>query len=152
LGITSLPPRAIRAGFPRLSERRKVAFEPAAGQRKYNKNRQEEALFRQESRQNKGSLCCKSLHISLFFDGTNNNEPNDTASTPPHPSNVAKLYHACAPDDRKANERGFYAFYIPGVGTPFPRIGTYDYYSSGLQFAVGGEDRINWGWCSYVMP
>ena len=109
------------------------------------KTGREEALFRQESRQNKGSLCCKSLHISLFFDGTNNNEPNDTASTPPHPSNVAKLYHACAPDDRKGNERGFYAFYIPGVGTPFPRIGTYDYYSSGLQFAVGGEDRINWG-------
>lgn len=89
--------------------------------------------------------CCKSLHISLFFDGTNNNEPKDTAGTPPHPSNVAKLYHACAPENRQANEHGLYAFYIPGVGTPFPQIGTYDYYSAGLQFAAGGEDRINWG-------
>lgn len=105
----------------------------------------EETKFRQASRQEKSNPCCKSLHISLFFDGTNNNEPKDTRSTPPHPSNVAKLYHASAPEDRRANERGFYAFYIPGVGTPFPQIGTYDYYSSGLQFAVGGEDRINWG-------
>ena len=105
----------------------------------------EEALFRQESRRQKSSPCCKSLHISLFFDGTNNNALKDTACMPPHPSNVAKLYRACAPDDLMANERGFYAFYIPGVGTPFPQIGTYDYYSSGLQFAVGGEDRINWG-------
>ena len=55
------------------------------------------------------------------------------------------MYHASAPENRKANERGFYAYYIPGVGTPFPQIGTYDYYSAGLQFAVGGEDRINWG-------
>ncbi|MDD9341143.1 MAG: DUF2235 domain-containing protein [Providencia heimbachae] len=80
-----------------------------------------------------------------MFDGTNNNEPKDTASTPPHPSNVAKLYHASAPENRQANESGFYAYYIPGVGTPFPQIGTYDYYSAGLQFAVGGEDRVNWG-------
>ncbi|MBK4713992.1 T6SS phospholipase effector Tle1-like catalytic domain-containing protein [Tenebrionibacter intestinalis] len=105
----------------------------------------EETQYRQQARREKGNPCCKSLHISLFFDGTNNNEPKDTASTPPHPSNVAKLYHACAPENRRANEYGFYAFYIPGVGTPFPQIGTYDYYSTGLQFAVGGEDRINWG-------
>ena len=43
----------------------------------------EEALFRQESRRQKSSPCCKSLHISLFFDGTNNNALKDTASTPP---------------------------------------------------------------------
>lgn len=105
----------------------------------------EEVRFRRRSLREKRGSCGKSLHISLFFDGTNNNEPKDTGSTPPHPSNVAKLYHACAPEDRKANQQGFYAFYIPGVGTPFPRMGTYDYYSAGLQFAVGGEDRINWG-------
>ncbi|MCT4713461.1 DUF2235 domain-containing protein [Enterobacteriaceae bacterium H18W14] len=109
------------------------------------KTEREEARFRQECRGTRNNPCCKSLHISLFFDGTNNNEPKDTAAAPPHPSNVAKLYHACAPEDRRANDRGFYAFYIPGVGTPFPQIGTYDYYSTGLQFAVGGEDRINWG-------
>lgn len=109
------------------------------------KTAEEEFRHRSECYRKVKNSCCKSLHISLFFDGTNNNEPNDTASTPPHPSNVAKLYHACSPEDRQANESGFYAYYIPGVGTPFPQIGTYDYYSAGLQFAVGGEDRINWG-------
>nr|ELR5199671.1 DUF2235 domain-containing protein [Providencia rettgeri] len=109
------------------------------------KIRQEESRHRSDCYRKLKNSCCKSLHISLFFDGTNNNEPNDTGSTPPHPSNVAKLYHASAPENRQANESGFYAYYIPGVGTPFPQIGTYDYYSSGLQFAVGGEDRINWG-------
>ncbi|OAT33220.1 T6SS phospholipase effector Tle1-like catalytic domain-containing protein [Proteus myxofaciens] len=109
------------------------------------KIRQEEFQHRSNCHRELKNSCCKSLHISLFFDGTNNNEPNDTSSTPPHPSNVAKLYHASAPENRQANERGFYAYYIPGVGTPFPQIGTYDYYSAGLQFAVGGEDRINWG-------
>ncbi|EMN0831506.1 DUF2235 domain-containing protein [Providencia rettgeri] len=109
------------------------------------KIKQEESRHRSDCYRKLKNSCCKSLHISLFFDGTNNNEPNDTGSTPPHPSNVAKLYHASAPENRQANESGFYAYYIPGVGTPFPQIGTYDYYSSGLQFAVGGEDRINWG-------
>ncbi|MET4863214.1 DUF2235 domain-containing protein [Morganella psychrotolerans] len=105
----------------------------------------EETRHRHDSRRGNKNPCCKSLHVSLFFDGTNNNEPNDTGSTPPHPTNIAKLYHASAPENSKANENGFYAYYIPGVGTPFPQIGTYDYYSAGLQFAVGGEDRINWG-------
>lgn len=109
------------------------------------KTGREEVRYRLASRRDKSNLCCKSLHNSLFFDGTNNNEAKDSAGPSPHPSNVAKLYHASAPEDRRAHERGFYAFYIPGVGTPFPQIGTYDYYSSGLQFAVGGEDRINWG-------
>lgn len=102
----------------------------------------EEALFRQESRRQKSSPCCKSLHISLFFDGTNNNALKDTACMPPHPSNVAKLYRACAPDDLMANERGFYAFYIPGVGTPFPQIGLL---SAARTVSTGG-------WCSCVMP
>ncbi|QCJ70112.1 hypothetical protein C9446_09775 [Providencia heimbachae] len=89
--------------------------------------------------------CCHSLHISLFFDGTNNNEPYDTKKAkPPHPSNIAKLYHANTPNNQDMNEKGFYSYYIPGVGTPFPEIGTYDYYSEGLTYAKGGEDRINW--------
>ncbi|PMZ82867.1 hypothetical protein C1X61_30245, partial [Pseudomonas sp. FW215-T2] len=41
--------------------------------------------------------CCHSLHISLFFDGTNNNEFNDTKKN--HPSNIAKLFHASIQDD-----------------------------------------------------
>ncbi|SNY79172.1 DUF2235 domain-containing protein [Enterobacter sp. CC120223-11] len=130
---------------PAFPERGRLPLSHREAIENIKKTEREEAQFRQECRGTRNNPCCKSLHISLFFDGTNNNEPKDTAAAPSHPSNVAKLYHACAPEDRRANERGFYAFYIPGVGTPFPQIGTYDYYSSGLQFAVGGEDRINWG-------
>ncbi|MCT8263524.1 DUF2235 domain-containing protein [Proteus terrae] len=89
--------------------------------------------------------CCKSLHVSFFFDGTNNNNKNDTDdANPPHPTNVAKLYHACAPNDYQAKQKGFYAYYMPGVGTPFPEIKTYEYYSSGLTYATGGQARISW--------
>lgn len=90
--------------------------------------------------------CVKNVHVSLFFDGTNNNEPYDTKKAkPPHPSNVAKLYHASAPEVKEAILAGFYAYYIPGVGTPFPEIGTDEYYNPGLTYAAGGEARVSWG-------
>lgn len=41
------------------------------------------------------SPCCKTLHISLFFDGTGNNLNHDLyESTPPHPTNIARLFRA----------------------------------------------------------
>ncbi|WP_420901466.1 phospholipase effector Tle1 domain-containing protein [Escherichia coli] len=85
-----------------------------------------------------GFTCSQSLHISLFFDGTNNNEYNDTKAS--HPTNIAKLFHTSI-EDRNA---GYFSYYMPGVGTPFPKIGEMDYSNSGLEFATGGEDRINW--------
>ena len=91
--------------------------------------------------QSLGFECCHSLHISLFFDGTNNNEFNDTKKN--HPSNIAKLFHASL-RGRKAEEEGYFSYYMPGVGTAFPEIGELDYSEEGLRFATGGEDRINW--------
>ena len=85
--------------------------------------------------------CVQSLHISLFFDGTNNNELNDTKKN--HPSNIAKLFHASIQDD-DARKEGYFSYYMPGVGTPFPEIGELDYSAEGLRYATGGEDRINW--------
>lgn len=85
--------------------------------------------------------CCHSLHISLFFDGTNNNDNNDTKNN--HPSNIAKLFHASL-QDIEANKNGYFSYYMPGVGTPFPEIGELDYSEDGLKYATGGEDRINW--------
>jgi len=86
--------------------------------------------------------CCQSLHISLFFDGTGNNEKNDTDfANPPHPTNIAKLYHATYQD---AESQGYFRYYMPGVGTPFPKINEFSYSGAGLMFASGGEDRINW--------
>jgi hypothetical protein len=84
--------------------------------------------------------CCKSLHISLFFDGTNNNEKASMAAARPNPSNIARLYHAALEDI----DSGYYSYYIPGVGTAFPEIGELDFSNEGLRYASGGEARINW--------
>ncbi len=87
--------------------------------------------------------CCNSLHISLFFDGTGNNEENDTRiAKPPHPTNIARLFHATYPTS--AQQQGYFSYYMPGVGTPFPKINEFGYSSDGLKYAAGGEDRINW--------
>ncbi|NAT30619.1 hypothetical protein CVE22_27065, partial [Pseudomonas syringae pv. actinidiae] len=56
---------------------------------------------------------------------------------------MAKLFHASL-RGTEANEQGYFSYYMPGVGTPFPEIGEMDYSDGGLQFATGGEDRINW--------
>ena len=46
---------------------------------------------------------------------------------------------------QNAEEQGYFNDDIPGVGTPFPKIGEMDYSNGGLEFATGGEDRINPG-------
>ena len=100
--------------------------------------------------------CTKSITISLFFDGTNNHEESDSKTKPPCTSNIARLYHATLgirkQDVGNVNkpaatmkDQGLYRYYIPGVGTRFPEIGELKPMSSGLIFANGGEDRINWG-------
>lgn len=87
--------------------------------------------------------CCHSLHISLFFDGTGNNDENDTnMARPPHPTNIARLFHATYPTS--GQQQGYFSYYMPGVGTPFPKINEFAYSSDGLKYALGGEDRINW--------
>jgi len=103
--------------------------------------------------------CCKTLHISLFFDGTGNNLNNDLyLSNPKHPTNIARLFRATIGNgtvggvsssagllDSDSGLKGsYYKYYIPGVGTPFPEINDLDYSTSGLAFAKMGEDRINW--------
>lgn len=91
--------------------------------------------------QSQRSNCCHSLHVSFFFDGTNNNEHRDTHDK--HPSNIAKLFHASM-RTRPAERGGYYSYYMPGVGTHFPEIGELDYTNDGLKYATGGENRINW--------
>ncbi|MFK8256625.1 T6SS phospholipase effector Tle1-like catalytic domain-containing protein [Erwinia sp. AnSW2-5] len=104
--------------------------------------------------------CCKTLHISLFFDGTGNNLNNDfVLSDPKHPSNIARLFRAAigdgtaggVPDTRQvpldaaADSGGqYFKFYIPGVGTPFPEVNDLEYSIEGLVGAAMGEERINW--------
>jgi hypothetical protein len=110
----------------------------------YRRQAAEEILFCRQRDSVGGSqrfVCCHSMHVSLFFDGTNNNDNNDTRRN--HPSNIAKLYHASIQDD-KAKRGGYFSYYMPGVGTAFPEVGELDYSEAGLKYATGGEDRINW--------
>lgn len=83
--------------------------------------------------------CQANLFIGLFFDGTGNNRDMDLGKL--KHSNVVRLWRA-HPDK---HEQGQFAFYIPGVGTPFPEIGEYSSSWKGSGFAMGGEQRINWG-------
>ncbi|WP_345829376.1 DUF2235 domain-containing protein [Pantoea sp. BRR-3P] len=104
--------------------------------------------------------CCKTLHISIFFDGTGNNLNNDLyLSNPKHPTNIARLFRATIGSGYAGgvgrdngelfdiNETGadkYFKFYLPGVGTPFPEINDLDYSIIGLALAHMGEERINW--------
>jgi hypothetical protein len=105
--------------------------------------------------------CCKTLHISLFFDGTGNNLNNDLLlSDPKHPTNIARLFRATIGtgtaggiptggqatllDGAEDGDGKYFKFYMPGVGTPFPEVNDPDYSTMGLVGATKGEERINW--------
>ncbi|MDI9799937.1 T6SS phospholipase effector Tle1-like catalytic domain-containing protein [Citrobacter koseri] len=104
--------------------------------------------------------CCKTLHISLFFDGTGNNLNHDLyIADPKHPTNIARLFRATIGqgaaggvvkweellDADGSGDDKYYKYYIPGVGTPFPEVNDLDFSMMGLAAATHGEDRINWG-------
>lgn len=105
--------------------------------------------------------CCKTVHLSLFFDGTGNNLNHDlNIAKIKHPTNIGRLFRAtigqgyAAGLGDKNNEltdspgtagNKYYKYYMPGVGTPFPEIMDLDFSMGGLAFASHGEDRINWG-------
>lgn len=113
----------------------------------YRKQRKEEDdylyAYNEKTGRRNGFICSQSLHISFFFDGTGNNEDNDTNhASPTHPTNIAKMFHATYSSEAEGD--GYYAYYMPGVGTAFPEIGEMDYSDAGLQYATGGENRINW--------
>ncbi|MFV0576865.1 MAG: T6SS phospholipase effector Tle1-like catalytic domain-containing protein [Vibrio sp.] len=111
--------------------------------------------------------CCRTLHISLFFDGTSNNLFNDQyRSDPKHPTNIARLFNASIGagyaggvpegqsnrlfDNAESLNRDFFKYYIPGIGSPFPEINEDDYTTFGLANGDGGEERINWGLISII--
>ncbi|POF41280.1 hypothetical protein B0D71_13735 [Pseudomonas laurylsulfativorans] len=124
----------------------RLPCDPETVRANYQRQTAEVELYRQKLNAQRGfrgaSTCARALHISLFFDGTKNNEPYDThKAKPPHPTNIARLFHASL--DRPEN--GYFGYYIPGVGTPFPEIGELDFSTMGMAFANRGEDRINWG-------
>ncbi|MDR0277395.1 MAG: DUF2235 domain-containing protein [Paucimonas sp.] len=107
--------------------------------------------------------CCKTLHISLFFDGTGNNLNHDLyLKDTPSPTNIGRLFRATIGSgyaggtshsplssgltDPPGTGRGqYFKYYIPGVGTSFPEVNDLDFTTAGLAFAAMGEERINWG-------
>ncbi|MGV2291397.1 DUF2235 domain-containing protein [Trinickia sp. YCB016] len=90
--------------------------------------------------------CPQTLHITLFFDGTNNNDAKDNKiwrdSKKKAHTNVARLFNA-AVDDK---DKGIFPYYIPGVGTPFPQIGETTYSPLGKAMGAGFSARCVWGY------
>lgn len=108
--------------------------------------------------------CCKSLNITLCFDGTGNNLNNDLyeSGDTPHPTNIARMFRASIgaghvggtshrPEAAKltdafgAGNNQYFKYYIPGVGTPFAEVNDLDDSTFGLALAGYGEERLNWG-------
>jgi len=82
--------------------------------------------------------CQQDLWLTIFFDGTGNNEKID-APTFEH-SNVSRLHRAHLLDDDAV---GRYRIYVPGIGTPFREIGD----AGGSVDMIGGRDgepRLQW--------
>ncbi|MDR2851908.1 MAG: DUF2235 domain-containing protein [Burkholderiaceae bacterium] len=134
------------------------AQNPALGQTRFG----ERKLTPRETMQRTAALCAMSspkpkctgqVFVGLFFDGTGNNEKNDYGTeTQPKElrqqkhSNVVRLYHA-HPNNIIVGGNGYYRYYIPGVGTPFPEIGDTSWFGKklGSAFANKGSPRIVWG-------
>ncbi|WP_172202817.1 DUF2235 domain-containing protein [Niveibacterium sp. COAC-50] len=87
--------------------------------------------------------CMQTVSIGVFFDGTNNNKKRDQEDVKdPNArshSNIVVLHDAYA-DVRPRH----YRIYVPGVGTPFPKIGELTESSDGKSMAKGGEARLYW--------
>lgn len=83
--------------------------------------------------------CQKTVNVGIFFDGTNNNDQRDRPEK--GHSNIAKLF-SCFKDE---NSKGYFRYYIPGVGTPFREIGELTESDEGKAYAKGGDARIAWG-------
>jgi hypothetical protein len=89
--------------------------------------------------------CQQTINITLFFDGTNNNDAEDNLwrdSKQSTHTNVARLYNA----GLHVPHRGIFKSYIPGVGTPFPQIGESIYSTEGKAFATGFNQRCVWAY------
>ncbi|MCK4139993.1 DUF2235 domain-containing protein [Ralstonia pseudosolanacearum] len=90
--------------------------------------------------------CPQTLHISLFFDGTNNNDDEKNKQWRDSlfhcHTNVARLFGATIQNPKK----GMFRYYMPGVGTPFPDLGEEAYSTFGKSVAGGFSARSAWGY------
>ncbi|WP_202948770.1 hypothetical protein, partial [Chromobacterium haemolyticum] len=63
-------------------------------QRRGEQQREVDLAKCQAREEGRPSPCVQALHISLFFDGTNNHGPSDDQADPVNSSNVRRLYNA----------------------------------------------------------
>ncbi|WP_414890608.1 T6SS phospholipase effector Tle1-like catalytic domain-containing protein [Pseudomonas chlororaphis] len=150
-GGKMLPSAAMIA--PSFPLSRRLPKDPKQLSENIRRQKRDEAVFANQQRKllqakgdtHSGVPCCKTLHVSMIFDGTNNNNDADSASTPSSCSNMARLYHASLGSDDITRGEGYFSYYSPGVGTVFPDIREFTPKNMGLVGASGGENRINWG-------
>ncbi|MGH8789257.1 MAG: phospholipase effector Tle1 domain-containing protein [Cupriavidus necator] len=89
--------------------------------------------------------CPQTIHINLFFDGTNNNDDEDNeewrdSKFKTH-TNIARLFRVA----KDKPDAGIFKAYIAGVGTPFVKLGEADYSQDGKALARGFDQRCVWG-------
>src|SRR5471030_52661 len=131
----------------------RLPLDPKLLSENIKKQKRDEVIFADKQRKElqangaaySGVSCSKTLHVTVAFDGTNNNDQADSASVPSASSNIARIFHASLGGDPTTEAEGFFRYYSPGVGTVFPDIREYTPSDGGLMFATGGENRINWG-------
>jgi len=82
--------------------------------------------------------CRNELHIGMFFDGTGNNMDSDVPTL--EHSNVVRMFRAFRPDDM---DKGVFRVYLPGIGTPFRKIGDRGGKSEAA-VALKGQQRLDW--------
>jgi len=137
---------------PKFPLMRRLPNEPGQLSKNIQQQKKDETKFGNKQRKlalakgqaDSGVPCCKTLHVTLAFDGTNNNDQADSSSTPNCRSNIARLFLASLGSTPDMEEEGFQKYYCPGVGTVFPDVDEYIPNQNGLIAASGGENRINW--------
>lgn len=96
--------------------------------------------------------CRTVIHISVFFDGTGNNDETDSAAS--QWSNIARLYHSAQIAAANDTSRTTYPIYISGVGTKFngkatnwlsTAAGWVEDRLPGLGAGAGGDRRMEHG-------
>src|SRR5471030_1962945 len=76
-GLLSMDPKHVTNNI-QLQRRDEIAF-----------RNQHRKILQAKGEADSGTPCCKTLHITMAFDGTNNNDKADSASTPSSSSNIA---------------------------------------------------------------
>lgn len=84
------------------------------------------------------ALCKKTIHIGIFFDGTDNNMQRDSDEAKKAYTNIVSLHDAYEENTVK----GYFRVYVPGVGTQFKIGGEEGELDGGKSNGEGGGKRI----------